>query len=403
MKIAILLPDSLGVATLQRARTLIRLLRKATPLMGGPVELAVGLPLLPEAEWRAHEAMLKGKEEGVIVRHMQWEKVPSDHAQRMFVSFDVSFELSGIDEVSIPRDWGWNFSDCDFWINFADPALGAVYPLKPIAHYCPDLAVRIAPFAFSESIHDPYWKKQMAAFRMWRQRALVLTSDPYTVHDLVSYAGIRRDAVIGVPELLDDSPELASSSKHNEKQIVWWMEPNDLHSIQAAAEGLRIYLAEGGAMQPVIATESNLEIFEKSSLSKAIADIPIELRKLLANIPKERLRSHDGLMRLLGRSGILWSNCIAGGEGYAIRCANRANMHFLGMDFPLQKDLVAKLRLPTILYKSQSPIEIASALHAMERMVEKQPTRSVEPPQSDIMRAMEYSLMLDRLSEMTCA
>lgn len=403
MKIAILLPDSLGVATLQRARTLIRLLRKATPLVGGPIELAVGLPLLPEAEWRTHEAMLKGEQEGVIVRHMQWEKVPSDHAQRMFVSFDASFELSGIDEVSIPRDWGWNFSDCDFWINFADPDLGAVYPLKPVAHYCPDLAVRIAPFAFSKSIHDPYWKRQMAAFRMWRQRALVLTNDPYTVDDLVSYAGIRRDAIIRVPELLDGDLGSASNPKCNAKQLVWRMEPNELHSVQTAAEGLRIYLAEGGAMQPVIATESNLEIFEPPWLGKGIADIPIELRKLLADIPKERIRSHDGLMRLLARSAILWSSCVAGGEGYLIRCANRANMHFLGMEFPLQKDLVAQLGLPAILYKSQTPIEIASALHALEGMAEKQPARSPEPPQSDITRSMEYSLLLDRLSEMTCA
>jgi hypothetical protein len=401
VKIAILLPDQLNLAILHRAKTLIRLLNQATPLEGGKIELAVGLPLLPESEWRAHERQLKGDSANVVVRHLQWERVSSDNAKRMFASHDIFFELSGIDEVVIPRDWGWNFSDCDVWINFADPDLGAVFPLKPVAHYCSDLAVRIAPFAFSESIRDPYWNRQTAAFRMWRQRALVLTSDPYTIDDLISYAGVRRASVMQVPNLVDDGEACPSAVRQDGSQLIWWMEPNELHAIQPAAEGLRLYLAEGGTMRPVIATESDLENFELGSLHRGITELPFELRKLLSDLPKERVGSHGDVMRLVARSGRLWSSCIAGGEGYALYCAARASIHFLGVDFPLQRDVARDLGISASFYAVQSPRDIASKLHLLEQKAA--PPNVISRAVSDHARATEYSFVLDRLKEMAGA
>jgi hypothetical protein len=386
------------MADLQRARNLVQILMEAEPLDGSSVEIAVGIPQMSESRWRAHEQYILADAPRAVARHLRWERVEADNARRMFASHDLKVDLTGIEIVLIPRDWGWNFTDCDVWINIADLDLGPVYPLRPVAHYCGDLAVRIAPFAFAGSIADPYWIKEQNALRLWRQGAVVITGDPYTVDDIIGYAGVRRQAIMTVPGLLEFGGGSLEGPNRDRNQLVWWMEPNQLFAFAEATEGLRLYLAEGGGLSPVIATEADLAIFDPSTPHPWVAALPVELRTFLAACPKERVQTPEGLERILSRSGALWSSRVAGGEGYGLQLAARANLHFLGQDFPLQRDMAEKLGSSVQFYDELSASKIADALHQLERMcqVEPAPTIGDADLQSYV---MEYGFVLDRLAE----
>ena len=130
----------------------------------------------------------------------------------MFAGLSEALDLEGINEVSVPRDWGWNFQDCDLWISLAGPGVGAILPLRPTTHYCADLAQRYVPTAITGTIHDPYWLVETDAFRIWRQ-GLVLASDDGTAADLVSYAGVRRERIEVVPDVLDQLPSIPSGNE----------------------------------------------------------------------------------------------------------------------------------------------------------------------------------------------
>ena len=51
--------------------------------------------------------------------------MPVKNARRMFTNLPPSLDIEGMSEVTVPRDWGWNFQDCDLWISMANPGLGS--------------------------------------------------------------------------------------------------------------------------------------------------------------------------------------------------------------------------------------------------------------------------------------
>lgn len=399
MKIAILIPTHFDVAALWRVRALCHILAQSTPLVGGPIEIAVGLPSLPEPQWRAYEQQLRQGRPEVVVRHLSWEQVPAANAGRMFMKHQLQVNLAGMEFVTIPRDWGWNFTDCDVWINFADPGLGAILPLKPLAHYVSDLAVRIVPDAYAKNLKDSYWKKQTDAFRLWRQAGVILASEPWTADDIVGYAGVRRDNVIMVPSLISQEMPLRRSDRpRNPEQWVWMVEPGARHGLSAAAAGLQLYLQEGGRRRPILASKK-IDAFGPKSKVRAIKQLSPAQRELLASLPQFSYHDQPSLSRLLFRSGALWSSEVAGGEGFAMLMAARHGMLFLGQEYPLHTNLAAQMNGGIRLYNKADPIAIADALHTMES------TQAYSPPawqSSDFAasRHQQYSFVLDRLMEL---
>lgn len=125
-----------------------------------------------------------------VVRRYRWQSVASDVARRMFPT--VPFVFTGIDMVHLPRDWGWNFTDCDAWIICPDVHIGAIIPLKPIILYGRDLVDRYDPHAAHRRGRVADLATQVQSLISWRQAICLIATHPRTVDDYVSYAGIRR-------------------------------------------------------------------------------------------------------------------------------------------------------------------------------------------------------------------
>jgi len=124
LKIAVLLGDT-KMETLDRARALVEAVRSVGARVGS---IAIGLPTADEVYWRRSASWLLDGLSDVVVRRMSWERVLAQNARRMFAPFNLPISLQGIKRLTLPRDWGTNFLDCDQWLLVAGPEIGGVFP-----------------------------------------------------------------------------------------------------------------------------------------------------------------------------------------------------------------------------------------------------------------------------------
>ena len=373
VKVALLLPERASMRLVRRAAELAAGLADVRTGRGEAVEIAIGLAEPDEERWRRGERLIRQRAPAAVVRHLAWTPVPVDNARRMFADLDPALDLDGLAEVIVPRDWGWNFQDCALWIHFADPATGPVLPLRKSVYYSLGLPERYVPQSVAASIHDPYWLRQVEAFRMWRQ-AVVVTSDSTALPDLVSYAGVRSERTELIPDVMEALPPLAvvAEDERVRDRLVWVPRGNALDDLEACLKGVQIYYREGGELDLIIAEE---EVVGAAGHPAAPA-LPDDLRELYLGLERVTYRSLEELDRLLARSGALWSSQIAGGAGEHLLEAERAGLHILAASFPLMRDLVERRSLSARLYEPGDSIAIADALKEVERMAaQPAPTR----------------------------
>ena len=395
LKIAILLSDRPSWRQIRRAGELAAALATARDNQGRSVELTIGVPHSDEKEWRIAERQLRQRVPSVIVRHVEWVRVPVANAKRMFADLPASLDVSGMDDVWVPRDWGWNFQDCDLWIDMADTRRGAILPLRPIAHYCSGLPERYVPEVFASSVHDALWPLQIETFRMWRQ-GLVLTSDSDTATDLVSYAGVRRDRIELIPDILDALPAAKPVSAERDPYLVAWMlQGTGLDDLRNALTGLAAYYREGGTLQ----VEMTVERHEILAHHPSYGGMPHDLQELFIELPRTFFHSGAELERMLPRAGILWSSETAGGEAEYVHDALRSGAHLLAPAFSLNERTVSRLGASATLYERDEPLAITDALHRLEEGATSRSLAPAAPPIDQVARGARFSFLLDRMLE----
>lgn len=398
IKIAILLGDA-GMETLGRARALAEAVQTARPIGRLVTSIAIGLPVGDESLWRRNASWLLEGLSNVVVRRLSWERVLSGNARRMFAPNDLPISLQGIERVTLPRDWGTNFLDCDQWLLLAGPQIGGVYPARPTAVFCSDLAVRRHPGAFAASIYAPYWNDQTAAFRLWRQSGLAVATDPLTAADLVDYAGVRPDKVVALTEPLDlDLPAAPDRLQRDPGQLLVRIEPDDLHGVDMAFRALRGYFSEGGQLRPVIATETPPEAFGPQSQIPQIVLLPDSVRSMLEDLPYERLVSHQRWARLLAQSGSVWMTRRAGGDGRSLRQALRSSARVLSADSPMARLAGEQAGGNLTLLPSVTVDGMVDCLHAFEEAASATVTAAVKASNPRAL-SREVGFILDRLQE----
>lgn len=363
-KIAILLPQAYDLGVLRRARQLSRALNEIRDADESPWSSVIGVPRVSEKQWRAVEKQFRSDSPRTTVRQLHWETVPTENVNRMFPAIAESYDLTNIRHVMVARDWGWNFQDCDASLTFGDPGLGAVFPLLPTIFYCIDLAVRIAPDNWAQSVHDNYWRLQTDSFRMWRQ-ALVATSDPGTAEDLSSYAGVRKARILESPNLLALAPgHRADRRNFDQSTLAWLFGPGSLHDLENATKALQIYFSEGGGLRPILVHDAVRD--PNAGDLTACTSLRGDLADIVYGLPGRLVENDNDLFRLLERCGAVWSSRIAGGEGEVPLLAKQAGIPFLGADFSVNRSAIGEYGVPSQLYPLSDPLEIANALHALE-------------------------------------
>lgn len=392
MKIALLLPESADFGCHWRAAQYASHLMALSDRSGSKIEVVIGLPRCDEEQWRRQESEILSVADGVVVRHLGWERVATDLAQRMYPQNNA--ELSGIGAVSLPRDWGWNFVDCDAWIVFADPRLGAIYPVKPTAYYVRDLAVRYSPRSFALTHDSEYWKIQDEAFRLWRQSPVVFAHDPATIDDIVGYAGVRRMRTRLASIALPLKSDLGAANSN--KNIVWIAEPYVAHDPIVALEALRLYQAEGGEFSTIVAGAEAFG-FDPREGQATLGMVPVRSRRSMLDAEFETCSSDAAMRRTLRRASFVWSSAIADGENEGLLRAAREGIPFVGLKYPQSARLAERFKVKAFFYESSEPNLIADALHEATRycLANKKTTALKALPDADwsiIVKALEERL-----------
>ena len=363
LKIAILLPTSPDLRTVRRSAELSAAIVSADTAAGHSIEVTVGVPESNERKWRFAEQQIRRRVPDVIVRHVEWTRVTVKNARRMFAGLSEALDLEGIKEVSVPRDWGWNFQDCDLWISLAGPGVGAILPLRPTTHYCADLAQRYVPTAITGTIHDPYWLLETDAFRIWRQ-GLVIASDDGTAADLVSYAGVRRERIEVVPDLLNQLPSIPPEREDDRDrlQLLWLLRGNALDDLENSVQALATYYREGGQMDVLLAHDASTPVDHHIGAAALAPD----LLKFYHDLPRFAYRSLDELERMLPKVGAVWSSQSAGGEAEHVHDAARAGLTLLAPKLALNEQTVERLGAAALLYPLEDPLALADRLRDLE-------------------------------------
>ena len=358
LKIAILLPAIATIGIRRQARNLAIALSETKDPVGDVVEVVIGLPRLEEEIWRRQEQELRGGWKGCVVRHLGWERVASDLAGRMYPA--AVADVEGVAEVMLPRDWGWNFVDCDAWIVMADAGLGAILPVKPTAYYVRDLAQRYVPAGYAHGIHDEFWARQTDSFRLWRQSPCVFTVDSATATDITSFGGVRRDRIVQIePQPIRPSLD-AVRSNGGARTLLWLVEPSASHDIGAALDGLRLFFAEGGDLKVIVAGEG-AAAFAQSSAGQ-LGGVPMRALSALQHLEVEVVVSDSEVQRLLRRVDMVWSSSVAEGENEGLARAAQAGLPFIGLSYPQNSRFAAQQGVAATWYSESEPAAIADAL-----------------------------------------
>lgn len=399
LKLALLLPAKADLRMLRRAAELAAALVEAQAGRGELLEVAVGLAEPDDRRWRRGEALIRQRAPTAVVRHLAWTAVPVGNARRMFADLDPALDLEGIEEVMVPRDWGWNFQDCALWLCFAEPATGPILPLRPIVYYSLGLPERYVPEMVADTIHDAYWTRQVEAFRLWRQ-ATVVTSDPTAVVDLVSYAGVRNERIEVIPDVMGSVPSLTpvDAELRDREVLVWVTRGSAVDDLGTCLAGLQTYFREGGGLDVMVAEEAAGGAHEHPD----VASLPDDLRALYATLERVKYRSLEELDRLLVRSGALWSSQIAGGGGEHLLEAERAGLPVLAASFPLIRQMVEERALAARLYDPGDALGIADALKEIEEMA-RGPAPLADAAMADARQGEAFAFLLDWLQALSRA
>lgn len=363
MKIAILLEENAGIASRWRAKALAETLLDETSPDGEAIEIAIGLPRTNEVTWRKQEAELRAGNNKIIVRHLEWERVPTEMAYRMFPQAPV--ELEFVPDCALPRDWGWNFVDCDAWVVFSSREQGAVFPIKPTSYFVRDLAERFVPKAYAPDLHSVLWERQKHAFRAMRHSRVAAVSTSSTGDDVSGYAGVRRNRILEVPQLLPRHVKTTSRKTSKEKHLLWFTAANANFDIENALEALRIYQADGGTMKVTLVSE-DAHLFDPATGQTALLGIPSQTIRVTNSIAFETVQFEADLQRLLNRADAIWSSAIAEGENEGLIRASVAGIPFVGFNYPQNRAHAQTLGVSSILYDEQDSHKIADALFAAE-------------------------------------
>jgi len=395
LKIAILLGVG-TMATLVRARALVEAVRSAGTRVGS---IVIGLPTENEVSWRRSADWLRDGLSDVVVRRMSWERPLAESVRRMFAPLNLPVSLQGIQRVTLPRDWGSNFLDCDQWLLLAGPEIGGVFPARPTAIFCDHLGARRTPTVFASSVHAPYWEDQTTAFRMWRQSAVAVTNNPLTAADLTSYAGVRPEKVITLGVPLDlRPPEVPDRLQRDPRQLLVRMEPNAAHDSDLVLLALQRYLTEGGGLLPVIATELPTDAFGQKSQLPEIVFLPEKVRHMVEGLQIEQLVSYQRWAELLAQSGSVWITAGANSDGLSLRQALRSGARVISLDCQLTHLASEQAGGALTLLPQITVDDMVDTLHRVEADMDNASGLPVKASDLASLRR-EIGFVLDRLLE----
>ena len=344
MKLAILLPRWPDLGWIWRVKALVSALPAAAAQANeSELEIAVGVHMGEQDEAVIEAMSLRGTP-GVVVRKYRWEPVDCARASRMFAHVD--FDYSGLEIVHVPRDWGWNFCDCDAWLLAPDLHLGAVMLLRPTVLFGRGIPERYDPTFAARHNFKSTQAEQVASLLSWRQVRCVFSSHERTLADFVSFAGLWRHRTLETHPLTmpafdaDLMSILGSSPRTN---VLCLLDSPDIRGLDAFCRAARDALTNRLVAGIVFAVNG----FPGGDGHQRRNMLTARLEAVSALDPAryrvESFSTVDDLARLLLTSSVVVSLDVTCGEPEALVWATEASCRFVGRRTP-QAEAWARLR-----------------------------------------------------------
>jgi hypothetical protein len=213
-------------------------------------------------------------------------------------------------------------------------------------------------------MRSPLWDRQTEAFRAWRHSECVFATDPTTLDDVVSYAGVERSRTRLLPPIwaLYETVPAVSIRTDLRDAILWLVEIAPDHDSATIVEVLRRYVRQGDSLRVVVAGERIAALDprrgEPNPVSLALASAP----KLLARTSFETISALGDLESLVAGAAMVVSGGVTEGEPDYVPLAARYARPLLASDYPQLRRATALLGGATYLYK---PGDVNGALAAL--------------------------------------
>jgi hypothetical protein len=390
---------------LRNASALAALLAQTQWPSVGRLKVVVGLLRSGPYDWSTLGRQFAALGSNVSLRRMNWESWPVNSITTMFNT--LAPLPDAITHCSVPRDYGYDFLDCDAWIVFGSSLEGFVVPARPLAIYCADMIQRYVPQIYAGTGFEDPWMRQIATHLGWRSARCVFCTTPHTRTDAVSYAGVRASRALLAPTLA----EPIAGGLHpfrpgtSDPYILWITNPSMHKNHQKAMDALRHYYSELGGTLPVVvagsdsdllAPDSGAELQSSRSL-KAATDVVPHLR-FVGEV------TNTAYLRLVSEAAVVWHNVIIDNGTFVAFDAARAGRHFVSSDYPQMRYLCERYGIAASWYKAGEPAVAAAALLVAERAAAagQDPGHNLHQDFPEERRAA-YGAMLGRLFGNDCA
>ena len=392
MKLAILLPERPDAGWVWRAEALAAVLHEAAPMLGQDLEVVIGLSRATP-QWNRCAQDLQSNKPWLSVRPLEWRPAPVDQFHRVYADIE---RIAFVDHYNIPRDGGWNYSDCDAWVVCADERIGAPPPLRPTAIYCRGLSSRYVVGTFGDIRTDAAWSSQMDAFLAWRKARCVFAVEDHTLGDVVSYAGVQRGKTLKIPTLWDRRTRTTPTrpSRLAPGYLAWLVEPDAAHDPLNALAGLADYVSRGGERPIALigqgVAEFDLKAGPLNPYRQALAS-NVELLARTTVIPTPHA---EALNQAVADAGVVWSSLLADGEPEAPRLAAQYGKWLLAVDFPQMRIASAPAR--SVFYDPFQLDALVDALFAADQSATHHPGAAPAEPVTSA--AAAYTPILQSLA-----
>jgi glycosyltransferase involved in cell wall biosynthesis len=242
-RVAVLLPQAYRGGTLRAAKDLARMVRFGALERGERVDVVFSSP---------HDERVRAAEltdlaaDGIPVRPTIWKGMDT-----VSLPERVRGAAPSPGPYVYPTDGANDFLDCDFWLVVSDRVTAPMAPLRPYGAVVFDYIQRYVP----EVLSDDMWVLQrQGLLPLARQARFVVATNPATVADLVSYAGVPRARVVELPIFFEPLDVAAAGAAPVEGGYLLWVTNTAFHKNHATVlDALeRYYEVHGGTLATVM-------------------------------------------------------------------------------------------------------------------------------------------------------
>ncbi len=401
--ITLILPIAYRGGSLRVAKTIARMIRRASSEAGTPcgVRLAV-----IEGKYDLGAEFRDLRDDGIEVREFTWDVIDRRKSETISLVQNRPTSLP-FDEYQVPSDGMNDLMDSDLWLVVSDRLERPLAPIKPYVVFATDYIQRYVPEIFPEGVRG---KGDIPFLHAARLAAGVITTTPQTRLDAISYAGVPASRLRLAAMDFDPTwiPKLQPSRRKGPRHIIWPTNPTQHKNHDRAFDALIKYYEElGGALDVRIVGPNSRWMDPTESISPQVEAIK-HVREVRSKISRSstlqervlfsgELSDYDYASALTD-AAFLWHPTIYDNGTFAVAEAAWCKCPSLSSGYPQMRYIGERFSIPMKFFNARSVGEMAEALKDMETeaasLREQLPSREALSMHSWERHAPEYWTML---------